>query len=54
MITLRVVYPHLWATNGKEAQKNFHIHVSVLKATFCVLHKVFGESEKFFHTLFSS
>jgi len=53
MITLGEVYPHLWATNGKETQTNFHIHLSVLKPTFCVFHKVFGESENFFHTLLS-
>jgi hypothetical protein len=34
------VYPQFWATNGNEAKENFHIHLAILKATFCVPHKV--------------
>jgi hypothetical protein len=40
MIALGVVYPQFWATNGNEATDNFHIHLVILEATFCVPHKV--------------
>jgi len=40
MIALGVVYPQFWVTNGNEAKKSFHIHLAILKATFCMPHKV--------------
>jgi hypothetical protein len=40
MIALGVVHPQFWATNGNEAKENFHIHLAILKAAFCVPHKV--------------
>ncbi len=54
MITPIVVYPQYWAINGQSIEEKFHIHLSVLKATFCVPYKVVGESVKCFPILFSS
>jgi len=48
------MYAHFWVKKGKEAKENFHIHLSVLNTTFCVLQKVICESEKSFPTLFSN
>jgi hypothetical protein len=40
MTALGVIYPQFWATNGLEVEENFHIHLNVLKATFCLPCKV--------------
>jgi len=53
MTTLGVVYPQFWATNGNEIEKNFHTYLAILKAAFCVLHKM-GENENVVHVLLSS
>jgi hypothetical protein len=53
MTTFGVIYPQLWATNPTKAKEMFHIHLSVLKALFCVPWKV-GESGKYVFTLLSS
>jgi hypothetical protein len=53
MTTLGVIYPQLWATNGLEVEENFHIHLNLLKATFCLLCKV-NENGKILPPLFSN
>jgi hypothetical protein len=53
MITMGVVYPQFWATNGKEVEENFHNHLVILKTTFCV-HCKMGESGNIMLHLFSS
>jgi hypothetical protein len=52
MTTLGVVYPQFWATNGDEVEENFHTYLAILKATFCVLHKM-GENENIVHVVLS-
>jgi hypothetical protein len=53
MTTLGVVYPQFWATNGDEVEEIFHTYLAILKATFCVLHKM-GENENIVHVFLSS
>jgi hypothetical protein len=53
MTTLGVVYPQFWATNGNEVEEIFHTYLAILKATFCVLHKM-GENENIVHVFLSS
>jgi hypothetical protein len=37
MTTFGLVYPQLWAMNLCHAKDNFHIHLTILKATFHTL-----------------
>jgi len=53
MIAMGAVYPQFWATNGKEVEENFHNHLAILKATFCV-HCKMGESGNIMPHLLSS
>jgi hypothetical protein len=52
MTTFLVVYPQLWVKNLITKEETFHIHLNVLKWTFCALRKV-GDNGKIVLTLLS-
>ncbi len=47
------MYPQFCASNGDEVEENFHTYLVMLKAAFCVLHKM-GENENIVHVFLSS